>query len=52
MKSTKKDFQLSIKSLVNSIGLKIKYVEKSTQTTNEVCLHIPGVRVISGLHLE
>ena len=48
IKYTKEDFQLGIKSLIDNIGMKTKYVDKSTQTPYEVCLHIPGVGVIPG----
>ena len=48
IKYTKEDFQLQIKSLIDNIGMKTKSVDKSTQTPHEVCLHIPGVGVISG----
>ena len=40
IKYAKEDFQLGIKSLIDSIGMKTKYVE--------VCLHIPGVVAIPG----
>ena len=48
IKYTKEDFQLDIKSLIDNIGIKTKYVDKSTQTHFEVCLYIPGVAVILG----
>ena len=48
IKYTKEDFQLGIKSLIDNIGMKTKYVDKSTQTPYEVCLHIPGVGVTPG----
>ena len=48
IKYTKENFQLGIKSLLDNIGMKIKYADKSTQTPHEVCLHIPGVAVTPG----
>ena len=48
IKNTKEDFQLDIKSLIDNIGRKTKYVDKSTQIPHEVSLHIPGVGVIPG----
>ena len=39
VKHTKEDFQLGIKSLINNIGMKTKYVDKSTQTSYEICLY-------------
>ena len=38
IKYTKDDFQQGIKSLMDNIGIKTKYVEKSTQNPYEVCL--------------
>ena len=40
IKYMKEDFQLGIKLLINNIGMKTKYVNKSTQTHYEVCLLI------------
>ena len=37
IKYTKDDFQLVIKLLIDNIGMKTKYVDKSTQTSHEVC---------------
>ena len=48
IKYMKEDFQLVIKSLIDITGIKTKYVDKSTQTPYEVCLHIPGIGVIPG----
>ena len=33
MKYTNEDFQLGITPLINNIGLKTKYIDKSTQTS-------------------
>ena len=46
IKYTKEDLKLAIKLLIENIGVKTKYVHKSTQPPHEVCLHIPGVVVI------
>ena len=40
IKYTKEDFQLRIKSLIDNNGMKTKYIDRSTQTPHEVCLHI------------
>ena len=54
IKYTKEDFQLGIKLLIGNIGMKTKYVDKSTQTPHEVCLYIQGqgVGVILGSPLQ
>ena len=40
IKYTKEDFHLGIKSLIDNIGMKTKYVDESTSTPHEVCLHM------------
>ena len=44
IKYSKEDFRLGIKLLIDNISMKTKYVDKSTQTSHEVCLRIPGVK--------